>query len=163
MRKLLPFVALLLPLAMFSCGSTETRTITSEEIELLEEYPMEGANTVTGVWTVNLGDIDASRIKNARLTNIHFTTVSPGNSDAMAEMTVQLAASGAAMQKVAVLNPVPQGATKISPQVAGEQANLAPLLNQREVTLVADINLKRDLEGELLLKAIMEFEVEVKQ
>jgi hypothetical protein len=163
MRKILPFVALLLPLAMFSCGTTETRTIRSTEIELLEEYPMEGANTVTGVWVLDLGDIDASRIKSARLVNISFTTASPANTNDMEEMTVQLAAPGAAMQKVAVINPIPQGTSTFTANVAGDQANLAPLLNQREVTLVSDINLKRDLEGELLLKAVMEFEVQVKQ
>jgi hypothetical protein len=163
MRKIFPLLALFLPLAIMSCGTTETRTITSAEIDLLEEYPMEGANTVTGIWTMDLGDVDASRIKSARLTNIRFTTVSPQNSDAMEEVTVQLAAPGAAMQKVAVLNPVPQGVSQFNPNVAGDQANLAPLLNQKEITMVADVNLKRDLEGELLLKAVMEFEIEVKQ
>jgi len=163
MRKISPLVALLLPLALLSCGRTETKTIRSTEIELVEEYPIEGANTVTGVWTLDLGDIDASRITRARLVSISFTTVSPASTTDMEEMTIQLAAPGAAMQKVAVLNPVPQGTSTFSANVAGDQDNLAPLLNQKEVTVVSDINLKRDLEGELLLKAVMEFEVEVKQ
>jgi hypothetical protein len=156
-------LVLAVPLAMMSCGKTEMKTITSSEIELLEEYPMEGANTVTGIWNVDLGDIDAAKIKKARLASITFTTVNPENSDGIQEMTIQLAASGAAMQKVAVLNPVPQNVTQLSPSVASEQGNLADLMRQKEITLVADVNLAEELEGELLLKAVMNFEIEVKQ
>lgn len=163
MRKILPFLVLLLPLAMASCAKTETKTLSTTQIELLEEYPMEGANTVTGIWKVNLGDIDASKIEEVRLTNIRFTTVSPATTDAIEGVTVQLAASGAAMQKVAVMNPVSPGVSTFSPGVAGEQENLAPLLNQKEVTLVADVNLKKELEGALQLKATMEFEIKVNQ
>lgn len=163
MKKFLPLLVLVFPLLIMSCGKTETKTIVSSEIELLEEYPMEGANTVTGIWKVNLGELDASKIKKARLTAIRFSTIEPASSDGMEEITVQLAASGAAMQKVAVLNPVPQGVSELSPGVASGQANLAELLKQGEITLVADINLAADLDAELRLQAIMEFEVEVKQ
>lgn len=163
MRKLVPILALVLPLAMMSCGKTETQIISSSEIELIEEYPMEGANTVTGIWNIDLGDIDADKIKKARLSSITFTTISPETSDGIQEMTIQLAASGASMQKVAVLNPVPQNATELTPSVAANQENIADLIRQKEITLVADVNLAEELEGELLLKAVMNFEIEVKQ
>jgi len=162
MKKYLPLLVLVLPLAMMSCGTTEMKTLTSSEIELKEEYPMEGANTVTGIWTIDLGDIDAAKIKKVRLTSITFTTISPETSSEIQEMTIQLAAPGADMQKVAVLNPVPQDVNVLSPSVADEQANLADLIRQKEITLVADINLAKELEAELILKAVMSFEIELK-
>lgn len=154
---------LTVPMTMMSCGKAEIKTINSSEIELIEEYPMEGTNTVTGIWSVDLGDIEAAKIKKARLTSITFTTVSPENSNGIQEMTIQLAAPGASMQKVAVLNPVPQNIIELRPSVASEQGNLAELMRQKEITLVADVNLAQELVGELRLKAVMNFEIEVKQ
>lgn len=163
MRKLFIYSAAIALSGLIACGKTEVITIESQAVSLLEEYPMEGANTVTGVWSVDLGDVDASKIKKGKLVSVRFEMESPETTDGLEEVTVQLAASGASMQKVAVLNPVPAGQQTMAPTVADSQANLADLLKQKEITIVADINLKEDIEGELALNAVLTFEIEVKK
>jgi uncharacterized iron-regulated protein len=164
MKKALLILVVCVPFLMYSCGGeTETKVITTSTISLVEDYPMEGANTLTSVWSVNLDGIDAGKVKSARVTSIRFEMVDPEDSNALEEITVLLAASGADMQKVAVLNPVPQNTNTFQPNIAASQKNLAALLQQAELTLVADINLKEDLDGELALNAVITFEIEVKQ
>jgi hypothetical protein len=65
------------------------------------------------------------------------------------------------MQKVGVLNPVPEGQTALSLQVAQEQKEIAAFLRQPAMTFVADINVKKDTMPDLHLKGIFEFQITV--
>jgi len=85
------------------------------------------------------------------------------NSDLVSEITLQLAADQVDMQKVAVLNPVPAGQTQLTLNVAQEQKKIAELLQQNKMLLVADVNLKKDLEADWQATAVLEFLLTIKK
>lgn len=163
MKKIMYLFAVVSLTALASCGKTETKTITSASVEMIEEYPMEGSNTLTGVWQVDLAGINIDKVKEAKVTAIKVNMVEPASSDQLAEIIMQLAASGTDMQRVGILNPVPVSNSSLEMAVASKQNNLLDLLKQEEITFVADINLKEDLTAELSVTATIEFELEVKQ
>lgn len=163
MKKVLNLSSILALFFLISCGKNENQTITSSNIEMSEEYPMEGSNTVTGVWSVDLGGIDINKIKNVKVTSVMVEMVEPSESDVLAEIIMQLAASGASMQRVAVLNPVPDKQTAFEMSIAEKQENLLELFKQDEITFVADVNLKEEPSSGLSIKSKIEFELEIKQ
>jgi hypothetical protein len=163
MKKSINLSSILVLFLLFSCGETETKTISSAKVEMLEEYPMEGSNTVTGVWKVDLAGVDINKIKNAKVTSITVEMTEPSESSVMAEIIMQLAASGASMQRVGVLNPVPENSKTFEMSIAEKQENLVDLLKQDEITFVADVNLKEEPPSGLSIKSKIEFELEVKQ
>jgi hypothetical protein len=163
MKNLNYLGAFILFLMMTSCGSTEIKTIRSANVEMVEEYPMEGSNTLTGIWQVDLEGIDIDKVKSAKVTSIRVKMQEPATSDLLEEIIMQLAAKGTDMQRVGMLNPVPVNQQEIDFSIASEQENLLDLLRQKEITLVADVNLQQDLPGELSIVAEIEFELEVQQ
>jgi hypothetical protein len=80
----------------------------------------------------------------------------------MSEITLQLAADAADMQKVAVLNPVPEGKKSFDLQVAQAQENVEKVLKQNKMTFVADFNAKKEMESDLVLKGKFDFILTVK-
>lgn len=78
------------------------------------------------------------------------------------EITLQLAADDAPMQKVAVLNPVPQGVRAVALQAAQEQKGIDRFFKQNAMYIVADINLNADHDDNLELKDNFRFEITVK-
>jgi hypothetical protein len=163
MKKILTLGSLFLVIFLVSCGTTETKTITSANVEMIEEYAMEGSNTLTGVWEVDLAGINIDNVESAKVTSIKMEMIEPEKSDILAEIIMQLAASGTDMQRVAVLNPVPENSASVDLSIAKEQENLVDILKQKEVTFVADINLKEDPQGTVAIKTSIQFELEVKQ
>jgi len=156
------FLSLLTLLTLLvGCAPTEKKTIATGKIDLIEDFPMEGSNTLTAVWTYNANEVDLEKLKSAKLVSAKLFCVHPETIDALEEITLSLAASGADMQKVGVLNPVPRGVSSLSIGVADEQKHIVKLLQQKELTLVFDVNLNRDLEQELHLEVELEFEVEL--
>ena len=163
MKRLIYLNTCILLLLMASCGSTETKTIKTAKVEMVEEYPMEGSNTLTGTWQVDLAGIAIDKVKSAKVTSIKISMQEPSESNLLQEVVMQLAAKGNDMQKVGVLNPVPNNRNELDFSIASKQNNLVDLLKQSEITFVADVNLKDELPGALSIVAEMEFELEVKK
>ena len=172
MKRLLPLAATLLTIAAAtSCGKVSTLEFKPTPITLTAEGPLfEGSNTAQGVLAgseleafLSQGGYSGSAIKSARLVSAR---ISAGNDtltlDDISEITLQLAAPQADMQKVAVLNPVPAGQNSADLQVAAEQEQIAALVQQPALTCVADINLKKDSDANLAVKCELVFELEVK-
>jgi hypothetical protein len=163
MKRALQLTSIVVLFFLFSCGETEIISLSSESIEMSEEYPMEGSNTVTGVWKVDLGSIEINEIKSAKVTAVTVEMLEPSGSDVMTGIIMQLAASGASMQRVGVLNPVPGNSKSVEMSIADEQENLVDLLKQDEITFVADVNLKSEPSNGFSIKTTIEFELEVTQ
>jgi hypothetical protein len=84
------------------------------------------------------------------------------NSSLLSEITLQLAADQVDMQKVGVLNPVPEGQTKLTLNIAKEQEKIGKILQQADMTFVADVNIKKDTANSLPIKGIFEFKITIK-
>jgi hypothetical protein len=67
------------------------------------------------------------------------------------------------MRRVGVLNPVAVGDSTWELQVAEEQKNIEDFFEGKPITLVADVNLNRDLDADLNLIAEVVFVTEFKK
>jgi hypothetical protein len=65
------------------------------------------------------------------------------------------------MIQSAVLNPVPEGASSIS-LIPSAEADLVELFKQKEMLFVADAELRADKDGNISYKAVVEFELTLK-
>lgn len=171
MRLFLTFTILLSTILLASsCGNISTLEYKTAPVILTAEGPLfEGSNTAQG--TVAGADLQAflgksgfngASIKSARLVSAQiFAESDTMNLDNISGITLQLAAPNVDMQQLAVLNPLPAGTGKVSLRVAAEQEKVSSLLQQPDLTCVADINLRQDFEGSLVLKCLLTFELKV--
>lgn len=157
------YFGLLVTLA--SCAGTgENRKLETGKVVMTLSGPLyEGSNTATVEWTpaLKMMGVQGKNCTSARVESI----VLRGNAeqaDLFSDITFSLAAPGADMQRVGVLNPVQTGDTVWTLQVAGEQDQIEAFLQGKPITLVADLNLKRDREADMSLTAELVFEAEFK-
>ncbi len=169
MKVLLSF---LLYLLCFCVACTESQTITfkTAPITLVASGPLfEGSNTAQGDFSPNIAaflqqqGLAPSSLQNATLQKVSLVLPDSLHADLVSEITLQLAADQVDMQKVAVLNPVPAGQTQLTLSVAQEQKKIADLLQQNKMLLVADVNLKKDLEADWQATAVLEFLLTIKK
>ncbi|HAD13529.1 MAG TPA: hypothetical protein DCF33_13970 [Saprospirales bacterium] len=155
-------------LLLASCAQKEELTFTTGEVNLLASGPlMEGSNTAQGEfqpaleqWLKSKG-VNLADVADAKLLKASFSLPDSMNSSLISEITLHLAAEKADMQKVGVLNPVPEAQTDLTLQIAHDQKNIAEFLRQPAMTFVADINVKKDTTPDLHLKGIFEFQITV--
>lgn len=165
--------ALLLPLVssiifLTACTRHEEMSFTTGEVSMLASGPlMEGSNTAQGEfqpalekWLQEKG-ASLADLKEAKLVKASLTLPDSMNSSLLSEITLHLAAEKADMQKVGVLNPVPEGQTALTLQMAQEQKHIADFLRQPSMTFVADINVKTDTMPDLPIKGIFEFQITI--
>jgi len=169
MKVLLSFSSFLLCF-FFACTESQTITFKTAPIALVASGPLfEGANTAQGDFFPNIADflkqqgLELSALENATLQTVSLTLPDSLNSDLVSEITLQLAADQVDMQKVAVLNPVPAGQTQLTLSVAQEQKKIADLIQQNKMLLVADVNLKKDMDADWQATAVLEFLLTVKK
>jgi hypothetical protein len=168
MQKLFVFVVATW-LVFSSCSKGREINYSTDEIILTASGPiMEGANTATADFTLALNDFlqkngsSLAELSDARLQKATLSLPDSLDNGLMSEITLQLAADAADMQKVAVLNPVPEGKKVLELQVAQEQNGVEKILKQNKMTFVADFNAKKEMENDLVLKGKFEFVLTVK-
>lgn len=160
-------------LALASCGGGgEVLNFKPAVVTLTAEGPLfEGSNTAQGILMRDaLDEVLAqsghagAQIASARVTAVRILADSDAATlENISAITLQLAAPGVDMQQVAVLNPVPEGQSSVTLQVAAEQEKIGKLLQQPALTLVADVNLRADTDDNLTLRCELEFEIKVKR
>lgn len=151
-----------------ACTQQEALTFNTGEVNMLASGPlMEGSNTAQGEfkpaleqWLKEKG-ASLADVKEARLLKATLSLPDSMNSSLLSEITLHLAAEKADMQKVGVLNPVPEGQTTLALQVAQEQKNIADFLRQPAMTFVADVNVKTDTMPDLQVKGNFEFQITI--
>ena len=119
-----------------SCSSeSKDLVFTTPEIILQADGPrLEGANTAQGHVKSTLAEFlkttGTSLDKVSEATLIGVTLILPDsmNSSLLSEITLQLAADNVDMQKVGVLNPVPEGQTRLTLNIAKEQEKIGKIL-----------------------------------
>lgn len=161
MKNTFALLALLLMAA--ACAKTEKVPFSPAEVVLEAEGPLfDGSNTAQASLQVDLTEaLDGGKLAGARLTSVTITAEEPADLSLINDITLQIAGKGVAMQKVAFLNPLPEGSNSIQLQVADEQKGLADFFALSEMTLVADLNLKGEYEGNMRLKTKLEFSLDV--
>ncbi|MBM3918428.1 MAG: hypothetical protein FJ344_02835 [Sphingomonadales bacterium] len=154
----------ILSAALLACtGGGEKLSMETGKVVLLASGPLyEGSNTATVEWIPAPEAVSGKKITSARVSKIRLMG-SGEYADLFSDITFSLAAPGADMRRVGVLNPVAVGDSIWELQVADEQKNIEDFFKGKPITLVADVNLKRDLEADLNLTAEVVFETENKK
>jgi len=162
LRNSLIFV--LISASLLGCtGAGEKLSLETGKVVLVASGPLyEGSNTATAEWTPVRESVEGKKITSARVSKIRLTGTGL-YADLFSDITFSLAATGADMCRVGVLNPVAVGDSTWELQVAEEQKNIEDFFKGKPITLVADVNLKRDLEADLNLTAEVVFETEFKK
>jgi hypothetical protein len=168
--KVLLFNLAICTLLFAACAQPETVTFSTGEVSLTASGPlMEGSNTAQGEYTPALEQFLKTKgatladVTDATLTKATLMLPDSMNSSLISEITLQLAAEKADMQKVGVMNPVPEGQTTLELKTAQEQEKIADFLRQPNMTFVADINIKKDTTPDLNLKGMFEFQITIKK
>jgi hypothetical protein len=162
LRNSLMFV--LIAAALLGCTrGGEQLSLETGKVVLVASGPLfEGSNTATAEWTPARESVEGKKITSARVSKIRLTGTGL-YADLFSDITFSLAASGADMRRVGVLNPVAVGDSTWELQVAEEQKNIEDFFEGKPITLVADVNLNRDLDADLNLIAEVVFVTEFKK
>jgi hypothetical protein len=165
-------LSILLGCVLFFAGCSKSRTLifSIENLPIAAEGPLfEGSNTAQGNYEValeaflaengsDLGHLKTIRLKSASL-NTNSNTL---NFDLVKAITLQFASDQTEMVEGGVLNPVPAGQQKVALKMPTEPKNLTGFFQQKQFTIVSDLDLKQDQENNLELLGNFEFEVVVK-
>lgn len=153
---------------LLGCGSPAvTEEFTLNDVVLTAEGPLfEGANTLQGevtdalaTWLKEKGKTP-DQVKSISVKQVTVYPMPDTLHTEVKSIVVQLAADNENMVKAAVLNPVPAGAASYALQVSGE-ADVAGLLKQPKLVVVADAELAADREASLSMKAELVFDITI--
>lgn len=146
----IPLLSLLL-LTLGACSAPERIRFESGPVPLHASGPLfEGSNTAQGEWTTGIDAFlkeqghDPAQLRDVRLVG---ATISGADSTGLAgirSVSVQWVGGQEGMHQVAVRNPLPADSSSVALTVAGEQPELAQLLRNGTVTVVADLDLDAD-------------------
>ena len=150
----LPLLTLLL-LMFTACSEPERLRFESGPIDLTAAGPLfEGSNTAQGDWSTGLEEFLQGQghtlddLRDARLTSVTLEGADSSGLQGIRSASVQWVGGDQGMRQVAVLNPFPADAARVSLTVAAEQPDLAALLRSGNVTVVADLDLDADSEAD---------------
>ncbi|MFN3529468.1 MAG: hypothetical protein ACK417_06060 [Bacteroidia bacterium] len=166
--KIKQLSALVLLLAMGCNTATQTIEVESPSLRLTAEGPLyDGSNTATAAWRINIAewlgeDIVSTDIVSAKITSIRLKSRNTENFDLLNDVSVQLAGPKVAMKKVGFLNPVPADLGILDLKLAEDQKGLAEFFGLREITLVADLDLKEEFDDDLQFDAQLKLTFEIK-
>lgn len=162
-------LALALISSIQSCsGPSVKEELTISDVFITAEGPLfEGANTLQGevpsaltTWLSSKGKT-LDDVEQALVKKVTVFPMSDSLHTVVKSLVIQLAADNGNMVKAAVLNPLPEGATSYSLQVA-EGADVLSLLKQNTFFVVGDAELASDREQALSMKTELVFEITLK-
>lgn len=159
-------------MALWICGCsgpTVTVPYTIETVDMIMEGPLfEGPNSASLTHTPDFSvvstdslPVSADRIKGARLVSATLYAADSMTFDDWSSATLQLVSDDADMVEMAVVNPVPDGATTLSFNVS-EEAEADDFFTAPSFTIVVDGSLKEDWYDNYYFTATFTFELAVK-
>jgi hypothetical protein len=164
------WVSLVVSFIFFAaCTDVETHTFIIKDLKISAEGPLfEGSNTAIGNYEVDLSDFfsqhnfEAKNIRSARLNSATLSMSDTLLFDFIEEITLQIAGDKTDMQKLGVLNPVPEGKNTVELQIAEDQKKVESFFKEPMFMFVVDFNVKQDTFIDLNLIGNFEFNLSFK-
>ncbi len=171
MRKNILWLAIL-PLLFFNaCGKgSKTQIITLDAVNFNYEGPLyDGPNPAQYAWSVDLKELlkadysEGIKIKGARLLSAEIRAEECEDCygfDEINSLVLSFASNNkdVPMQAVALLNPV-DSKNKTQKLKVSEEAEITDFLNEKDVYLVLDADLKEEIDSDLNLNAKITLEL----
>lgn len=162
-------LVVLAALLNYCSGPSTPVTYTIEDVTFVMEGPLfEGPNSAYATHTVDLSavsrdslPVSADKIKGARLLSATLQTADSMTFDLWSSATLQLTADEADMEEIAVLNPLPDGASTIELTASGE-ADVGDFFELSDFIIVIDGSLKEDWYDNFHFTGDFTFELQVR-
>ena len=158
---------LLFAITITSCGKKENVSYSLNNLDIKASGPLfSGANVAQVVHKVDLskieknGGIQPKNIVGAKLTKAEIYNYS-GESISMDDVTISIVSENVEMKKIAFLNPVPKNSNNTALVIAQEQDDIEEYFQEKEFTIVADINIAEDLMDDYVFNGNFEFELTI--
>lgn len=163
-RMLRPVLCVIMAMILLTaCKEKATQKFILSDIAFTAEPPLyDGPNTLQAQFrfdpkTMNY-EMKQEEIQRVVLTQATLTTSDSAGFDMVRNFVLQFATTDAAMEKAAVLNPVPKGVNSIQ-LIPSAEADLSEHFKQSEITLVLDADLEGDREEVLTYHGTLEFDI----
>jgi hypothetical protein len=160
------FVLICFSTILFSCGGSQTKTITIPATLTAEGPFFEGANSLMAPIAIDLNELmeDASFKEAAavQLMDVEITIEDENATDLgiFSNATLQFVSNTNSMTTVAILNPL-VFAGNTATLVTSEEAEIQPFFQEKEFTALLDLDFKNDEYWESLsVKINMSFKVD---
>ncbi|MEN9638912.1 MAG: hypothetical protein RLZZ262_780 [Bacteroidota bacterium] len=165
MKKIFPFLALVVLLA--SCTKTETKKYTITDVVITAEGPLfDGPNTMQANHIIDLNQLapgfKADQIESVKLNKAEIRSTDSLAFNNIRNFVLQLTSADAKMEKVGVLNPVPKNSPLVQILPAAE-AEITDNFKQKDMIIILDADLEGDLDGNLSYTGNFEFEITYKK
>lgn len=162
MKKLLWSLALVLTLGMWSCsGSGEHQDYTLENVEFTVSGPVfEGSETAQ--YEVQLDEKLLGKVGGASLKSVHVHAGDSAGLSMLGSVAFSMVGEKADMSGMAVLNPVPAGASEADLQVSTE-ADPSVYFKEGKFYLVMELGINQDLDQDVTLLGDFVFDLEIKK
>lgn len=162
--------ACLLILLSSACSKNEMTTFTLKDVSIKAEGPLfEGSNTIQGeisnqlkafaqAHQFSVDDLAAAKLKSVTIKQSDSSVF-----DLFTSVKLQMVSEKSSMIDLGVINPIVAGQKEIKLNVAGDQSNLLELLKEEKFTIVADVNMNKDYDGNVNWICQFEFELSYKK
>ena len=163
MKRIYSVLALVIFLIAAGCaGEGTTHSYSMTAVPILVSGPlMEGPNTAqyeVKIDWASIGNEVKGNIKDARLTDAALYKEDGSALQGVSGVVVQLTADDADMETVAVLNPVPEGSSRIDLQMSAE-ADAEDYFEGDTFFIVVDVTMTEELWEDLPLLGDFNFEI----
>ncbi len=170
-KKTHRFIPILI-VCLFLVSCMREKVVITYEIKDLEfvsdDMVFEGSNTLQNTHALELASANGlnqlteDQIKKVKLVKASLQTTDTSHFDNVNSIVLQISSDKTEMAQFAVVNPVPTGLDQLNMTLA-EEADAADAFKQPSIYLIADVNVKKDLETPIRFKASLTFEVTIKK
>lgn len=133
-----------------------------------DDMVFEGSNTLQLKYMPQLAQaagistLTEDQIISVKLTKATLSTEDSMHFDNINSITLQLSTDKTDMQEIAVISPVSENSDQLNMTVSAE-TDVAEAFKQKEIYLIADIDVKQDQTMPIHFKAALVFEITIKK
>lgn len=164
------FLCFAFTLSLHSC--IREKAVVTYEINDLEfvsdDMVYEGSNTLQVKHKLALAEalgiehLTEDQIKKVKLKKATLSTNDSLHFNMLNSVVLNISSDNTEMIPIAVVNPIPENLDELNMTVAGE-SDVADAFKQKEIYLIADTDVKQDLEQPVRFKANLTFELTIKK
>lgn len=152
--------------SLYSCGPSSIAAFTSEELNLTAEGPLfSGSNTMQVNYSIDYKSIESwassDNVVSGKITSVELHNRNMELFNQINSVILSVMSENGGMKQIGVLNPIAENATVLKLEIAADQ-DITDILKEGNITFVADVDLKEDLESNLEYQMVCQFEFELK-
>lgn len=167
MHRISLFLLSFIAVSLFSCQEASVAGFTTEELTLVAEGPLySGSNTMQVNYKIDFSGIEewatAENVVGGRITAVELHNRNMELFNQINSVIFSVMSENGGMKQIGILNPVKEYSNVLKLEIAADQ-DILEILKEENITFIADVDLKEDLESNLEYQLVCQFEFELKQ